>query len=291
MRKVYLKEVPLSKQIEKSNLVIEGKVISKQSVWNAQHNNIYTINTVEIYKVFKGNQVSTVEIITSGGKVDDIEQVVIPSLKLNINDTGVFTLHDNKIIESTLKKSSIKKYSVYSSLQGFYKYNTNKNLASNPFSLKKDVSKELYNEIMRYTKSKPIEISNFNIDAKISKTKQAKSFLPPTSITFLPTTATAGTGTVLTISGSGFGDTKGKVGFRDADSGGVVSSTDNTAVYIDALDSQVLGWSDTEITVEIPSNAGTGDIRVTNNDTSEGISGATLTISYALINSTDGLGT
>ncbi|MFD1616112.1 T9SS type A sorting domain-containing protein [Gelatiniphilus marinus] len=286
-----LREIPLQQQIENSSLVVEGKVIAKKSVWNAERNNIYTINTVEVYKVFKGEQPKTIEVITRGGKVGDTEQVVIPGLKLNVNDTGVFTLHERAVTENILGKSSIKKYRVYSSLQGFYKYDLANNVALNPFRSKKDVSKGFYNEIMKYTKTKYMEISGFNIQDLISKPNtQAKVFSPPMGIAFSPSSITAGTQSVLTITGSGFGTTKGKVGFRDADTGGTVSQSDSTPKYIDALDSQVT-WSDTQITVEVPAGAGTGDIRVTHDDNSTGVSSAELTITYALINSDDGLGT
>ena len=45
-----LKEISLGQQINKSTLVIEGKVVSKRSFW--QNSLIYTANTVEVYKVF-----------------------------------------------------------------------------------------------------------------------------------------------------------------------------------------------------------------------------------------------
>lgn len=288
-----LKEIPLAQQIDKSSLVVEGKVIAKKSVWNTAQNNIYTINTIAVYKVFKGNSVSTIDVVTSGGKVGDIEQVAIPSLKLNIDDIGVFTLHNNEVVENALGKSAIQKYRVYSSVQGFYKYDLVKDMALNPFSSKKRVSKKgFYDEIMNHTKSKYIEISDFSIEDSVSKSNnQAKVLSPPMNIDFAPTTITAGTQSVIIISGSGFGATKGKVGFRDADTGGTVSQSDSTPKYIDALDSQVLTWSDTQITVEVPFLAGTGDIRVTHDDNSTGISSAELTVTYALINTDDGLGT
>ena len=47
-------EIPLSNQVENSSQIIEGKVISKQSFWDANQQNIYTVNTIEVYKVFKG---------------------------------------------------------------------------------------------------------------------------------------------------------------------------------------------------------------------------------------------
>ncbi len=288
-----LREIPLKQQIKNSSLVVEGKVIGKKSVWNADHNNIYTIHTIQVYKVFKGASVSTIDIITPGGKVNDVEQIVIPSLKLDENDTGVFTLYHDSIMENTLSKSSVKKFSVYSSLQGFYKYDVAQDVVSNPFSRKQTLSKSFYDEISSLTKSNYIEIAEFDIKKIQSKSLQNKGLLlPPGSITFNPTTIAAGSKEVLTINGSGFGNVKGKVGFRDADFGGEDDSVAPAVpVYIDALDNQVLTWSDSQITVEVPSNAGTGDIRITNNDSSQGVSTGTLTVSYALVNTSDGLGT
>ena len=287
-----LKEVSLKKQIDNSSLVIEGKVIAKKSFWNTDHNNIYTVHTVKVYKVFKGNSIETIDVVTSGGKVDDVEQIVIPSLKLNVNDIGLFTLHNNSVTQKKLGKSKFKRFNVYSSLQGFYKYDVARDVISNPFGKKHGISKSFYDEITSLTKSKYREISSFEVENKVSKSSKNKSSFAPDAITFDLSTATAGTGEVLTITGTGFGNVDiGKVGFRDADSGGDDGPPNFDPVYIDALDSQVLTWSDTQITVEIPSGAGTGDIRITHNDTSEGFSNQTLTISYALINTNDGFGT
>ena len=38
-------------------LIAEGKVIEKKSFWNNEHTMIYTANTIEVYKLFKGNLV------------------------------------------------------------------------------------------------------------------------------------------------------------------------------------------------------------------------------------------
>lgn len=77
------------------------------------------------------------------------------------------------------------------------------------------------------------------------------SSLSITSIS--PTTAPAGEYEVITITGINFG-AQNIVRFPDADYGG--------ALFSDALDSQILSWTDTEIQVEVPSFAGTGPIRV-----------------------------
>ncbi len=57
---ILLREVSLKQQIENSSLVVEGRVISKQSFWDAENKNIYTANIIEVYKVFKGEQIAQV---------------------------------------------------------------------------------------------------------------------------------------------------------------------------------------------------------------------------------------
>ena len=271
-----LREISLKQQVEKSSLIIEGKVISKQSFWDANHHNIYTSSTVEVYKVFKGQRINTIEVITPGGSVGLKAEIVSPSLKLRKGDIGIFMLHDNNVTFSAKFESANKRFKPYSSVQGFYKYNVKEDVAVNPFSAKRGISNSFYNEIKSYTKLNYIEVSQFDIKKKSNTSNQKKNVLALGITSFSPTTATAGTATVLTITGTDFGTTKGKVGFSDANDGG--------STYYDALDTQVLTWGNTEITVEIPSNAGTGKIRVTHDDSSTVVSTGDLTVTYSQIN-------
>lgn len=277
-----IKEVSLEKQIEKSSLLIEGEVLSKESFWDKDNKNIYTVNKIQVHKVFKGESLTTIDIITLGGVVGLKAEIVTPSLSLNVNDIGVFMLNDNNNIELK-SKSKNNQYKPYSSSQGFYKYNLYQDIATNIFIKKTGISTSFYNEIMTYTKSDYIDVTNFNIEKTQAAFKQIKNALPPSAITFSPTTVSAGTQTVLTISGSGFGSIKGKVSFSEADTGG--------SSFTDALDTQVLTWADTEITVEVPSGAGTGAIQVTDSSSESETSSAILTVSYSEINVVSSLAT
>ncbi len=267
-----LKEIPLKQQIENSGLIIEGKVISKQSFWDANRHNIYTSSTVEVYKVFKGQSIETIEVITPGGAVGFDVQRVSPSLKLHKGDIGILMLNENTIPFSADNRSSNQRFKPYSSVQGFYRYNLSTDLAANPFSVKRGISNNFYREIMTHARSGYIEVTPFDIKKKTAA-NQKKSAFDPGSITFDPLPSTAGTASELTIFGTGFGAVQGKVGFSNADDGG--------ATFVDAIDTQVVAWADTEITVEIPQDAGTGIIRITNDDTSTGVSAGDLTITYA----------
>ena len=272
-----LKEVSLSKQIEKSTLVLEGKVLSKKSFWDANHEKIYTLNTIEVHKVFKGEIIPTIEIITLGGVVGMDAQIVYPSLKLNIDDTGVFTLYNSHLeLESKKEANNKIRFKPYGSLQGFYKYDIGSDTVVNHFTSKKGISNSFYNEIMSYTKSNYTQLTNFDVNNTAAISNKTSSLLAATVAYFSPTSSSAGTESVLTITGSNFGATKGIVSFRNADNGG--------SGFINALDTQILTWTDTRITVEIPSEAGTGKIKVTNNDGSLSTSSETLFIGYAQAN-------
>lgn len=267
-----LREISLKEQIDNSTLVVEGEVLSKTSFWN--NNLIYTANTVRVFKVFKGAPVSTIEVITLGGTVDLEAMMVSSSLKLQTGTIGLFVLQSSDVQNQTTGKSLIKSYKPYSAIQGCYKYNLYDDIAINPFNKKKGISSAFYKEIMSATGNNYVEVSSFNT-VELNKSLNQKTAFVPSITNFSPTTATAGTKTVVTINGAGFGTTKGKVGFYEADEGG--------GTYINALDTQVT-WSDTQILVEVPSGAGTGKIRVIDAASSSTVSTGFLTVPYSELN-------
>ncbi len=275
-----LMKVPLERQVENSSLVVEGRVVSQKSVWNADRNRILTLNTIEIYKVFKGKSSFQIEVVTPGGTVEGITQTVVPSLSLSKEDVGVFTLYDSNIGLEQKTDSSLKKYKPYSSLQGFYRYDLRSNTANNPFVRNKKISSGLYEQIMNITGQAYTELISFDVNEQslAMKSKSNKALAPNIS-GFSPASVTAGNGDPLTIAGSGFGTVQGTVEFKNADDGG--------DTYIAALDSQVLSWADDEIVVEVPSRAGTGSIRVTDNGGASMVStGDDLLVSFSLRNNT-----
>lgn len=275
---VSLKEISLKEQINNSSLVVEGQVISQKSFWDADHRLIYTAHTVDIYKVFKGEVVETIEVLTLGGVVGLNAMIASNTLKLREGNVGVFTLYDSKVSLYSKGTSKNKIFQAYSSLQGFYKYNLHHNAALNPFNKKQGVQSSFYNEIMIHTKSSYIEVADFNVNNEHQKLIKSNRALILGITDFSPSTRTAGTGSTIIINGTDFGDTQGKVGFANADSGGVSMGFPD---YINALDTQVVSWTSTQIEVEVPDFAGTGKIRITHNDTSTLESTTDLTITYA----------
>ncbi len=270
-----LYEVSMQEQIENADIIIEGKVVSKVSYWNSQQTNIFTINTVEVYKIFKGNSASQIEIITPGGTIGLTAEMVIPSLELSPNEEGIFML---QVANETLQRDNRNAitYITYSDTQGFYKYNYANNSAVNTFNQNYGIEENFYGQIVQFTQRTPLKISNFEITDKLELLDQNRSTNNVSSIS--PTISTAGTGSILTINGVGFAPAglTGTVSFPDANDGG--------ATFFQALESQIISWTDTQIQVEIPSRAGSGQVRV--NTFIGPVLTPVLTIDYALLNVT-----
>ena len=272
-----LQEIPLTQRITESDLVVEGKVVSQNSYWDDNHQTIYTVNTVEVYKVFKGSfTTGSIEILTEGGTVDLDMIKVEPSLQLNLNEVGIFAcIPVTRFVVSTNQKTSLPKYEAHSSLQGFVKYDLSNASAADVFKQYPDIKNDVYDKITSITAKKYDVLQAFDAYSIVNNNSTNKMLV--LGITgFAPGTVTAGTKTVLTIDGTGFGAVQGTgtVGFKNSDDGG--------ATYINPLPTQYTSWSDTQIKVEVPSKAGTGTIQVTQGNTVT--SAGTLTVSYAQLN-------
>ncbi|WP_298239468.1 T9SS type A sorting domain-containing protein [uncultured Algibacter sp.] len=269
-----ISEIPLNKQVDLSTQIIEGKVISKESFWDETHSNIYTKQTIQVHKVFKGQAFETVEVITKGGVVDLEAQVVSHSLHLNNGDVGLFVLKQHS---SNIQSNRNNSFQTVSDAQSFYKYNLDKNSAVNAFNNIQDIDKNLYSKLEQHTNRKFLELKPLKI-SQSSKTGSIslKSSFAPIITSFSTNNITAGTKSTIIINGSNFGTTKGTVGFSDANYGG--------ALFYNALENQIISWSNTQIEVEVPDRAGTGPIEVTTSGSQSILSSQNLTIDFAQVN-------
>jgi PKD repeat protein len=275
-------EVPLSQRASSSDVIVEGKVIAKKSYWDVDGTMIYTASTIEVYKVFKGSLSSpTIQVLTQGGIVGDRMIKVEPSLNLAEGQVGIFTCETVKRIRTGAQKfNAVPQFEAYASVQGFVKYDLETSTAADPFHVYNDIESELYTQVLSPALSSYIEVKPFDIHSgsanRSSAPQQQQQFQMAAITNISPTTITAGTGSVLTITGSNFGATQGSgsVRFRNADDGG--------ATFVTPLASQYLSWSSTQITVEVPSSAGTGTVQVIQGQTFT--SAQTLTVSYAHLN-------
>ncbi|MEJ0107064.1 MAG: T9SS type A sorting domain-containing protein [Bacteroidota bacterium] len=281
-----LYEVSLNEKTNNSTLIVEGRVTDQQSFWNSSHTLIYTSSKVEVYKIFKGIlDQSVIEILTIGGTVGNEGLVVSDALNLTKNDVGTFFLFPNAAnIKSAINHEKL--WDVYSSAQGFIKYDLKNETGSAPFVRYKNISNDFYNEIKTKTRrnfenKKPI----FSVTSASKQNARELSTLAIPVITgFSPAMVTAGAfldpaNNLLTINGSGFGTASGSaaVYFDNPDdgTGGMFTSI----AYNDPL---VVSWSDTQIRLRVPGDAGTGQLYVQEASGNMAAAASNLEVLYSL---------
>lgn len=260
-----LVESPLSERIENAGIIVEGKVTAQQSAWNTQHTHIITTSTIELYKVLKGSlQTDKIQIECTGGMVDLDREVSSSLLSLNNGETGLFFCNPT---------NTGNKYEAYASKQGFIGYNLSENLAYDVFKVYPGMEK-LYGLIKTQSHQDIKEIRPLPIPHP-SNLRTQGIFIN----TITPDTISAGTGSVLTITGSGFGTYKAgsdSLSFRNADDGG--------ASYGPAA--EIISWVDDEIKAKVPHYAGSGKIKIVHSGVSA--QGPFLVIPFSNINISDG---
>lgn len=64
------REMTLAQQVGRATAIVEGRLATSRTFWNAAHTRIYTAYTVQVYKVFKGVITGpTIELLYFGGQV------------------------------------------------------------------------------------------------------------------------------------------------------------------------------------------------------------------------------
>jgi hypothetical protein len=269
--KAQLYWLPFEELFDRSVMVVEGRVISQQSFWDDARQNIYTANNVEVSRVYKGlSQVAaSVTVITPGGIVDDQMQLVSECVQHSIGDRGLFCL-----VPCLADIPVGKAWEHYGWAHGFFAYQFEANAVAHPFHASTDIA-AFRKRVERLTGEaviwKPDELSP----------PFAKDRMPPSISSFSPTSISAGTGSVLTINGSGFGTTPGTVRFLNSNTG--------SPFDVDAGD--ISSWSDNLIQVVVPSTllsssacAGTGPITVVDASNNSATSATNLEVTFGYTN-------
>src|SRR4051794_23110346 len=261
-----LYKIEIDETVNNSTLIAEGKVIGKKSFWNDAHTMIFTANTVEVYKIFKGNITEgTIEVMTQGGSVGPDAVEVSELLQLDIGKIGLFFCEPTRI---NLKSPFTQKilYDVYGSDQGFLRYDLENDEAYAPFALYKKIEGNLYTLIQQKTGQKFRVVNGaFSVTSIMAQKAAQSGETTLAGITsFSPTTVHGGAlndlaNNVLTINGSGFGIPSGsaEVRFKDANDDNITSN-----YSVPYTSSYMISWSDTKIVVKVPARAGTGKIAV-----------------------------
>lgn len=268
--------IVMSEKITKSEFAVLGKV-SEQHSYMDNSGNIFTLNKIDITAWLKNHRANTKDlfVITTGGVVGNKAQITEPALQLRSGQEYFLMLQkDNKVDDDKNFRSSapskIQAY-VYADAQGALLLSNGK---YHDISGSEEFTEDaLLQKIYTYTKE-AAKRPDGSLFASRNNSVITGNVLAPSIATISPNPAVAGTintADFLLITGTGFGTTVGTVSFKNADDGGVTFITPPNA-------SDYTKWKNDSIIVKIPSNAGTGRIKVNNV-----LSASILTITYAHI--------
>ncbi|RSK23989.1 T9SS type A sorting domain-containing protein [Hymenobacter metallilatus] len=269
-----LEAVPLAQRLEQATLVVEARVKATRSQDTGAH--IFTFNELEVFKVFAGTMPpGPLTVVTAGGTVGLRREEVSNEPVLGPDEQGIFLLEPSP--------NQPGRFRLTAGPQGLIRYNLPTATASDPFRRYASIPGEVYAALEQLT-GRPYAPLQPNHVLETRLRESARPGAAAVVTGFTPAAVAAGTGTVLTITGTGFGAVQGNstVGFANANTGG--------SSYVTPLAVDYLSWSDTEIRVRVPSvtvggagPAGTGKIQLTVGG-AVALSPEALTVQYALSN-------
>ncbi|MFA5414691.1 MAG: PKD domain-containing protein, partial [Methanoregula sp.] len=244
--------------IQGSDEIIYGKILSTSSQWNADRTHIETTAQIQVADAFKNTDKgvssgSIVPVTVRGGTVGDVTEWV--------EDTPVFVPNTDVFV--TLGKSSDGKYSVYGLDHGIHIVNIDKKGKSQTTSHSSsanevEIIKGRINEILEggSTQNTSTNIFGTSPNALDSPELSANS---PTITSVTPDTSSAGTDSIITITGTGFGTKASRESMADV-AFLYKLKTDGTlnVIYATGWDyysynaNDIVTWTDTEIKVKVP---------------------------------------
>ena len=269
--------VPLSERLARAPWAVEAQVGAPRVVRDAR-GHLLTRYGLAVFKVFREPKVVAplpASVLLAGGTLGTLREEVSSSPRLQPGQQGVFFLEPDP--------QHAGEWRLYAGPQGLVAYDLTDHTAADPFAAYPAIETGLYPALRNPTQARGYRLVRPN--AALAAPLPVRRPGAVAAITgFSPATTMAGTGQVLTITGSGFGATRGTgtVQFLNTDNAG--------ATRVRPLDSDYLSWADDVITVRVPSTtlegrpAGTGPVTVVNSANVASTSATALTIRYSIIN-------
>lgn len=206
-----------------TDTIIEGQVTSCSSEWNADHTNITTKVVITVEEALKGKTNQSVVVVSlPGGQIGNITET--------ISDTPIFIRNEKVVV--FLDQAANGKFRVRDGVQGKFSIKDGK-IGRIPLSQFKE---SIHNALLDQTLT-----DGFN-----QTIVQATG---PTITSITPDSSSAGTNNQVTIYGSDFGSTAGKVYFFYYSGGTNKEGT-------------IISWSDTSIVTTVPTSASSGPVYI-----------------------------
>jgi hypothetical protein len=239
----------IDQHFQDCELVAEGEVTGIRAFETDNLDFIFTAYQIRLTKIFKGQCTSdTLEIVEVGGTVGSRLIRAIPAVELRLGETGTFFLRDFNQDRVRQVAFPFPTYRAFANKQSVYSYNFRDQLVSGVF--------DQYPLGNWYARLENISHTPYQVIGPLTIPSFPSQRMMATISGFTPSSISAGTYSALTINGSGFGATMGTstVQFKAA--------SDPNSNWFSATPIHIQSWSNTQIVVWVPAEAGTGEIQV-----------------------------
>lgn len=264
--------VPLAERVAESELIVEAEVVGHRVSRAPRSGLLLTLWELQPTKLFWGElPAGRLTLVQEGGILGEEALVVVPSAPLADGMIGLFFLKP----ATGMRAVQPGVYELVAGPQGLIVYELLEDRGYDPFA--RYTLLELYRQLEMLTQKTYRQLRALPSIPQ----RKAMTGIPMATITsFSPTTISAGTFDTLRIIGSGFGSLPGSVRFRNPDDGG--------SSWVSVPSDHIFFWSDGEIRVLVPTQAGTGQFQVLTAANETVTSPGTLIIPYALLTVSSG---
>ncbi|ABD40195.1 hypothetical protein Mhun_0432 [Methanospirillum hungatei JF-1] len=247
--------------VKESDLVVTGTVKDIESNWDDEKLNIYTITTIIVNEVFLGPAIpkEEIKILSKGGTVNEITQWVEDEPSFSIgSDVGLLLNYPlkNQYLTNNMSDEIC---TVTGNFQGVFSIQNNK------------VDSEEHNEYGRYSIDEFKLIIEEAIQGREHIISSKKLFVKsgyeekkkletssPMIQSVTPSTASAGTDTIITIKGTGFGTKSSRDSNADVFFLYRFNGQDQTLIWASGFphfsinEYDIVSWTDSQIRVKVP---------------------------------------
>jgi hypothetical protein len=264
--------------VQSSELMVRARVIERQSIWNTSKTKIYTVHHLLVLESYKGNPNAELTLITEGGDLPELSVEFSDRIDLFTGDEAVLLLNQ---IPGHWKglPSYPNAFCVGTSLEGVFMVNPINRSVTDIFDRFNNID-----ELKRSFQNISGETARIFISELRNNLPETNGSTAATISTLSPTVITAGTKSILTINGTGFGATRGT---------GFVEFTTALGTFAQPFAKDYISWNDNQIRVMVPSRlvgqaadnaAASGQVRVTPSAGAVATSAGSITVKYALFN-------
>lgn len=256
--------IPLSQRITQASHIVLASLESQDAFRSEADLQIYTLNVLRVKAYLKGGrQDAEIGLISIGGTLGDEGQFTFPSVQLERGKQYVIFLEEDPLGHRHPAYPQLLQLRSYASIQGALVLEAGKyqDLLYEALG-----ERELLQKIYEFSKEKPVQPDgNPYIAQRYTAFQPASRMVTISSVSSLSATGMAAgtidTPRVAVITGMGFdpfllGSTGSSIQFSSSADGGV------GFVGLDDKNTDILSWTDTEIRVKIPGDAGTGQLRL-----------------------------